>query len=140
VNEKNQHSDLLGTLLTAVLFCLLLAGYHLFYVFPAATALKDSVRTFYVADLEALSDAKIVAMLRTYREQGVEPDDARVAQEISLFQEKVAQDFAELGGGTPIFQRGTVIYGDISVLDLTQEVARRNGLDLNDSLESYISQ
>ena len=136
--QLGRGSRLMEILLWLSLMGLFIAVYHIVIATPQIQTIQSSTRAYYVADLGALSDAKIVAMLRGYEAAGTNPDEAVLSREIVGFQKKLADDFVELSNGYPVFQRGTVIVGDVDLRDLTTEVAQRNGLDLKDSLDTYL--
>lgn len=126
------------TLFTFFLVAIGCGIYHFFIVLPLFKSTEANAKIYYVADLEALSEAKVVAMLRARDTTGQEQSEAQVVKEMEQFRDTLRGDLLEMSNGFPIFQHGTVINAKTDIVDLTPILAKQLGLVLGDSLDTYL--
>jgi hypothetical protein len=134
-------SPALLTLFILICTAILLGGYHLLVLKPLLDEAKGPQgQLYYVADLEALSEAKVVSMLRKRDATGVDLSEQEVNAEMMRFREQLRADFLELSSGAPIFQKQTIIHARKDIDDLTVVIAEKYGLDLNDTVDNFFAQ
>lgn len=127
--EKSIGSDIISIFLIVLLSFIAVKGYDIFF---------SNINKYYVADLGALSDAKIISMLKKYEASWDNVNQESLVNEVDAFKEQLADDLLEASGGAPVFHRGTVITGNISIIDLTEAIAAKHSLVLGQSLDSYL--
>lgn len=137
VNPGQEQHTLLNVLLGIAIMVVLFCAYHLVIVSPKLAKLESSGQQYYILDLEALSEAKIVSLMRIRDLTGKEPSEAEVNAEMVQFRDNIKNQLMGITGGAPVFQTGSVLNYHDGVLDLTSVIAEQNGITIGDSFARY---
>jgi hypothetical protein len=127
------------TIYPLIIAGLCIFAYHLFVAGPMFQEARDQA-VYYVADLDTISEAKIVSMLRQRATTGVDLTEDEVNEVMLNFREQLRADLLELSGGAPIFQIQAIINARTNIDNLTPIIAERHSLNLNDSIEGFMEE
>lgn len=93
---------------------------------------------YHVVDLDALANAKALAVQRLILAGKIHPDEYEA--QFDKFDSEVMDDIIDISGGRLVLQRGTVIYAGPNLIDITPEIARRKNLNLADTVDKLLQE
>jgi hypothetical protein len=135
VNYKSNISkgipvELLKDVVKVLIFAVILAGYHVYYVQPGFKQ-AESERYYYLLDVDALMTFKAAQLVAEYKGGKVDLSKPEIFNKLlDDFKSQLQGSLRDLVGGAPVFFPRAV-YSSDDMVDLTPLVASKLGIDLS---------